>query len=183
MSSPLQRALPDSAVALAPRGLRISAVAFVPRGLRISAVAFVPRGLRLAYVPPVFDQYRFQRVSLDFVATQQAPLPPCPALVSIKDLLRTHRRRGFIRAFEESSLRRYVASMAGSSIAPLRHDDCGGPHWYGGACPLCSQSPASSYSIRSSSSAGRPAAIARSKAGANSAVRVTTSPNAPNASA
>ena len=70
--SPLQRALQISAVALAPRGLRISAVAFVPRGLRISAVAFVPRGLRLAYVPPVFDQYRFQRVSLDCVAAQQA---------------------------------------------------------------------------------------------------------------
>jgi hypothetical protein len=40
-----------------------------------------------------------------------------------------------------------------------------------------------SGSVRSSSSAGRPAAAARSKAGANSAVRVTTSPYAPNASA
>ena len=120
MSSPLQRALRMSAVALAPRGLRMSAVALAPRGLRISAVALAPRGLRLAYVPPVFDQYRFQRGSLDFVATQQAPLPPCPAPASIKDLLRTHRRRGFIRAFEESSLRCYVASMAGSSAATPR---------------------------------------------------------------
>ena len=147
MSSPLQRALRMSAVALAPRGLRMSAVALAPRGLRMSAVALAPRGLRmsavalaprglrLAYVPPVFDQYRFQRVSLDFVAAQQAPLPPCPAPASIKDLLRTHRRRGFIRAFGVSSLRCYVAS-----IAPLRHDDCGGAHWYGGACP-CAPSP------------------------------------------